>query len=130
MSKTKENKNKSEKAVKTTQKNTENKMTIEEQINSVNTEIIDEEHGLEKIEEKIKEELEPVIEITDEIDSVISSKEVFEKETKDMTNADIINYAKQQLDKATKVKGKLLNIINSPKSKNVTGWWNGSGFGL
>lgn len=103
----------------------ENK-SIEEQINSVNTEI-EPSNKVAEIEEKINKEIEPIIEISKEVDDVVNSKDEFEKNTTTMNTAELKNYTEQQLNKAVSLKERLKNILSRSKNNRITGWWNGTG---
>jgi hypothetical protein len=104
----------------------ENK-SIEEQINSVNTEI-EPSNKVAEIEEKINREIEPIIEISKEVDDVVNSKDEFEKNTTTMNTAELKNYTEQQLNKAVSLKERLKNILSRSKNNRITGWWNGTGY--
>jgi hypothetical protein len=125
---------------KTTTKKTENKeavvdvvknkVNIEEQINNVDTEIKDETDGLAKIEKKISDEIEPVVEITKEVNDIVKTDEELVEKTNKMTKEELVEFTKEELEKANEVKEKIEKIIPKRKSNSlITNWWNGTGFG-
>lgn len=103
------------------------KKSIEEQINSVNTEI-EPSNKVAEIEEKINKKIEPIVEISKEVDEVVNSKEEFEANTSKMDVSELKNYTEQQLNKAVSLKEKLKNILSRSKNNRITGWWNGAGY--
>jgi len=103
--------------------------TIEEQIQNVNTSINDNTNKIEEIEEKIKNELEPVIKITKEVDEIVSDKGTLSEKTEHMTNEELKEYSQEQLKKAITIKEKLTKIIKKRTPNSfITSWWNGCGY--
>jgi len=103
--------------------------TIEEQIQNVNTSINDNTNKIEEIEEKIKNELEPVINITKEVDEIVSDNGTLSEKTEHMTNDELKEYSQEQLNKAITIKEKLTKIIKKRTPNSfITSWWNGCGY--
>lgn len=103
-------------------------------IENVDTNInIGENNTLEKIEEKIKEELKPLEGIKEKISEMNTNNVIEQSISQNTENAEA--FLQNEIQKTEDLKKEIEKIIQKtetkrPKISSMTGWWNGVGYDI
>lgn len=103
-------------------------------IENVDTNInVGENNTLEKIEEKIKEELKPLEDIKEKISEMNTNNVIEQAISQNTENAEA--FLQNEIQKTEDLKKEIEKIIQKtetkrPKISSMTGWWNGVGYDM
>lgn len=107
---------------------------IKENLESVDTEIKDDDSSLEGIQKNMEEALKPLNDIVDSVSEIGTDYETINKEINKNPNDDakaqelIENEIKKVESLKKKVETKINSIDNMSNSRHMTNWWNGMGY--
>lgn len=100
---------------------------IKSSIENVNLEIPTNETLID-IEKKIEDSLTPIIEITNDINTLGQIDEELNKEISESPEA-TKEYIKESIKKSEEIKNKINNALSKTEvNSNMTNWWNGMGY--
>lgn len=107
---------------------------IKENLESVDTEIKDDDSSLEGIQKNMEEALKPLNDIVDSVSEIGTDYETINKEINKNPNDDakaqelIENEIKKVESLKKKVESKIKSIDTMGNSRHMTNWWNGMGY--
>lgn len=107
---------------------------IKENLESVDTEIKDDDSSLEGIQKNMEEALKPLNDIVDSVSEIGTDYETINKEINKNPNDDakaqelIENEIKKVESLKKKVESKIKSIDTMENSRHMTNWWNGMGY--